>query len=307
MSGRELIALGTSSQVPTRERSQNSYLLRWDGEGFLFDPGEGTQRQLTLAGISVCAIHNICITHFHGDHCLGLPGVLQRLALEGCGHPIHVYFPESGYIYCERLRDAAVYHPKIEMIMHPVSPLAKREIELKRTDKYTLKSHPLEHTVQAIGFRLEESAGIRFIPEKLSFAGVYDSMVGELKRKGWVKAGDRVVRLEEVTRPRAGNIFSFIMDTKPCSGAVTLAGDADLVVMEATYASEHGELADRYYHSTAKDAAITAKKAGAHRLALTHFSQRYSSSKQHLEDAREIFAEVTALNDLDIIEIPRRS
>ena len=307
MSTRELIALGTSSQVPTRERSQNAYMLRWNGEGFLFDPGEGVQRQLTLAGISASSIHNICITHFHGDHCLGLAGIVQRLSLECCGHPIHVYFPESGDIYCDHLIHAAVYQRQVELIMHPISLASKGEIELKRTEQYTLKSHPLEHTVQTVGFRLEESPGIRFIPERLDRTGVHGSMVGELARKGWIKAGDRVVRLEEVTRVRDGNIFAFIMDTRPCLGAVLLAKDADLVVMEATYTSQHADLAGRYYHSTAADAAGTANRAGAHRLALTHFSQRYSNSMQHLEDAGKIFKEVITLDDLDRVDVPRRS
>ncbi len=306
MSTRELIALGTSSQVPTRERSQNAYMLCWDGEGFMLDPGEGAQRQLTLAGISASFIHNICITHFHGDHCLGLAGIVQRLSLEGCAHPLHVYYPESGNVYCERLCSASMYQRQIELVLHPVTPLSGAEIVLKRTDKYTLKAQQLEHTVPTIGFRLEEAERLRFVPEKLERAGVQGSSVGELQRQGWTLAGNRVVRLEEVTIQRPGSIVAFIMDTRPCSAAVALAKDADLLVMEATYTSEHQDLARYYGHATALEAAETANRAGAHRLALTHFSQRYSSANQHLTDAQEIFADVVVLNDLDRVDIPRR-
>src|SRR5918997_517613 len=108
MSARELVVLGTASQVPTRYRNHNGYFLRWDGEGVLFDPGEGTQRQLLLAGIPSGSITRICITHLHGDHCLGLPGVIQRMVLDRVTHPIDVYFPASGRPYIDRLRSASV-------------------------------------------------------------------------------------------------------------------------------------------------------------------------------------------------------
>src|SRR5919198_3236532 len=98
MTARELGVLGTASQAPTRERNHNGYLLRWADEGFLFDPGEGAQRQLLLAGVPASAITRVCITHFHGDHCLGLPGVLQRLSLDRVPRPVEVRFPASGLV-----------------------------------------------------------------------------------------------------------------------------------------------------------------------------------------------------------------
>ncbi len=182
MSSRELIALGTSSQVPTRERSHNAYMLRWDGEGFLFDPGEGAQRQLTLAGVSVNSTHHICITHLHGDHCLGLAGIVQRLSLDQCDHPVHLYYPESGQVYVDRLCSASVYQAQIELILHPIGP-AGGMLELSRTTEYTLVSHALDHTVPTVGFRIEETPGTRFVPEKLDQAGVHGPMVGELQTK----------------------------------------------------------------------------------------------------------------------------
>ncbi len=305
MSSCELIALGTSSQVPTRERSHNAYLLRWDGKGFLFDPGEGAQRQLTLAGISANSICRICITHFHGDHCLGLAGIVQRLSLDQCEHPVHLYYPQSGQIYIDRLCSAAIYQPQLELVLHPIGP-SNEMLELHREDEYILMSHPLDHTVPTVGFRVEEPAGLRFLPEKLDETGVQGPMVGELQRNGLIQSRGRVVRLEEVTAPRPGRVFAFVMDTRPCPGAVALAKNADLLLMEATYTSEHQDLASYYYHSTAADAARTAWEAGAKRLAIAHFSQRYPDSGQHVLDARAIFQDVTPLNDLDRVDIPRR-
>jgi ribonuclease Z len=306
MSGRQLVALGTSSQVPTKERSHNAYMLRWDGEGFLFDPGEGVQRQLALAGISANSIHHICITHFHGDHCLGLAGIVQRLSLDRCGHPVHLFYPESGQVYVDRLCSAAIYYPQVELISHPVG-LSGEMLELFRGEGFVLMSHELDHSVPTIGFRVEEPPGIRFIPEKLDQAGVHGPLVGELQRTGSVQIGGRTVRLDEMTAPRSGNTFAFVMDTRPCPGAIALARDVDLLVMEATYTSEHQDIANYYLHSTAADAARTALNAGARRLALAHFSQRYPDTRQHLADARNIFAEVVALDDLDRIDILRPS
>src|SRR5881392_712618 len=108
MSARELVVLGTASQAPTRHRNHNGYFLRWDKEGILFDPGEGTQRQLTIAGLSASAITRICIGHFHGDHCLGLAGIIQRLSLENVG-TVTVHYPASGQVYFERLSRASIF------------------------------------------------------------------------------------------------------------------------------------------------------------------------------------------------------
>ncbi len=307
MSSRELIALGTSSQVPTRERSHNAYLLRWDGKGFLFDPGEGAQRQLTLAGIASSSIHYICITHFHGDHCLGLAGIVQRLSLDRCDHPVNIFFPEEGQPYIERLCSAAIGQLKLDLILNPIVQKPGSMMDIMQTEEYSLKAHSLEHSVPTIGFRLEESAGLRFLPGKLDQAGIQGPMVGEIQRKGFILAGNRIVRLEEVTTPRPGSVFAFIMDTRPCPGAVALANGADLFVMEATYISEHQELADSYGHSTALDAAKIALAAGAQRMAITHFSQRYPDAKQHMKDVQGTFSNVIALNDFDCIPIPRKN
>src|SRR5919206_2468753 len=115
MSARSFIALGTASQVPTRYRNHNGYLLRWDDEGLLFDPGEGTQRQMTLAGVPSSAVNRLCLTHFHGDHCLGVPGIIQRLSLDRMAHPVVAHYPASGAAFFARLRHAAAFHETAEL------------------------------------------------------------------------------------------------------------------------------------------------------------------------------------------------
>src|SRR5579872_4621602 len=117
---RELVVLGTASQAPTRYRNHNGYFLRWDDAGILFDPGEGTQRQMLLAGVRSSAITHLCITHFHGDHCLGLPGVVQRLSLDTVVHPVDLYYPASGEPFVGRLLEASIFESRAQLRRHAV-------------------------------------------------------------------------------------------------------------------------------------------------------------------------------------------
>ncbi|WP_232807129.1 MBL fold metallo-hydrolase [Geodermatophilus chilensis] len=152
MTVRELVVLGTASQAPTRTRNHNGYLLRWDGEGLLFDPGEGTQRQLLLAGVPSSAVTRICLTHFHGDHCLGVPGVVQRMSLDRVAHPVAAHFPASGREYFGRLRAASVFHDVLDLREEPLStdgPVASGP-------SWTLEARRLDHLVESFGYRLVE-------------------------------------------------------------------------------------------------------------------------------------------------------
>jgi ribonuclease Z len=152
MSARELVVLGTASQVPTRYRNHNGYLLRWDDEGFLFDPGEGTQRQMIYAEVAATAVTRVCITHFHGDHCLGLAGVSQRISLDGAPHLVHAYYPASGQVFYERLRHASIYHDVGRWQEHPI--VADGVIE--DAPAFTLSVRALDHGVECFGYRLQE-------------------------------------------------------------------------------------------------------------------------------------------------------
>ncbi|MFO0559927.1 MAG: ribonuclease Z [Polyangiales bacterium] len=305
MSVREIVALGTASQVPTRLRNHNGYFLRWDDEGFLFDPGEGTQRQMAFASLAASSIHRVCVTHFHGDHCLGLGGIIQRASLDRVPHPVHIHFPSSGTQYFERLRYASIYYPAAEIVPSPVRELPLLQV-IADTPNYTLYAHALEHGVPTIGYRLEEKAGRRFDPALLAAAGVAGPHVGALAKKGSIEIHGRTVTVDEVSHVRLGAVVAFVMDTRPCPGATALARDADLLVMEATYTAEDQSLATEHGHSSSADAARTALEANAKQLAITHFSQRYASTEQHVREARAIFENTIALHDLDRLVIPRR-
>ena len=151
MSTPELVVLGTASQAPTRTRNHNGYLLRWDGEGILFDPGEGTQRQFTHAGVPSTRVTRICLTHLHGDHCLGLPGMLQRLALDGVEGPVPIHFPASGLPYVERLCDASIGW-RVGVALDPVEETGG-EVAV---EPLRVSALPLAHRVPTLGWRVEE-------------------------------------------------------------------------------------------------------------------------------------------------------
>lgn len=302
MSAREIIALGTSSQVPTRYRNHNGYLLRWDDQGILFDPGEGTQRQMIYAQVTVTQITKICITHFHGDHCLGLAGISQRISLDRVPHEIEVYFPRSGRKYYDRLRKATIYHDVSKIRPCPVDGPG----DLWSDQNLTLSARRLDHGVDTYGYRLQESDGRTMLPDELEKRGVRGPMIRDLIRDGSIDVNGGTVTLEDVSIHKRGQSVAFVMDTRPCDGAFELAEDVDLLVCESTYLSSEEDEAHAHGHLTARQAATIAKEAGARRLVLTHFSQRYGSLKPFLAEARELHDDVYAVRDGDRVAVPKR-
>jgi len=304
MSARELVVLGTASQAPTRYRNHNGYLLRWDTDGILFDPGEGTQRQLLLAGVASSAINRICITHFHGDHCLGLPGVLQRLSLDRVAHPVPIHYPAGGAEFYDRLRHAALYEDTVEVHPEPVSEPG--DVVVPGPAPFTLTARRLDHRAETFGWRLVEPDGRRMLPERLEAAGITGPDIGRLQRDGVLQIEGRQVTLEEMSEHRPGQRFAFVMDTRLCDAAFELAEGADLVVCESTFLTRDADLAAGYGHLTAAQAARIAAEGGARRLVLTHFSQRYTDDAEFAAEAGEVFSDVVVARDLDRIPVPPR-
>jgi ribonuclease Z len=302
---RELVVLGTASQAPTRSRNHNGYLLRWDADGLLFDPGEGTQRQMLFAGVTASQITRICITHFHGDHCLGLPGVIQRMALDQVPHVVEACYPAEGQEFFARLRHAAIFRDAASLREHPVAG----EGVIDAGEAFTLEARRLSHSAPAIGYRLAEPDGRRMLPDRLAAAGIEGPDVGRLQRSGSIDTGGRVVTMDEVSEPRPGQRFAFVMDTGLCDGAFELADHADMLVCESTFGSAEAALARQYGHLTAGEAGRIAAQAGARSLVLTHFSQRYDAAgvqRLAAEAAEEFGGEVVTAADLERIPVPPR-
>ncbi|MGW4436725.1 ribonuclease Z [Streptomyces sp. NPDC004596] len=300
MSVREFVVLGTASQVPTRHRNHNGYLLRWDGEGILFDPGEGTQRQMLRAGVAAHDLDRICVTHFHGDHSLGLAGVIQRINLDQVPHEVTAHYPRSGQRFFDRLRYATAYRETVRLTEAPVAA----DGVLAVTPSYTLEARRLSHPVESYGYRLTEPDGRRMLPAALAAHGIEGPDVGRLQREG--RLGD--VTLADVSEVRRGQRFAFVMDTRLCDGVHALAEGCDLLVIESTFLDEDAALAADHGHLTAGQAAAAARDAGVRHLVLTHFSQRYSDPAEFERQARGagFEGELTVAYDLLRVPVPKR-
>ncbi|TQM14861.1 ribonuclease Z [Pseudonocardia kunmingensis] len=300
---RELVVLGTASQAPTRTRNHNGYLLRWDDQGFLFDPGEGTQRQMLRAGVAVSAVTRICLTHFHGDHCLGLPGVVQRLSLDGVAHPVVAHYPASGREYFARLRHATPFREVADLREEPVAG----DGVLASGPAGVLEARRLDHRVEAFGYRFTEPDGRRMLPERLAAHGIAGPDVGRLQRAGELVVDGRVVGLDEVSVPRRGQRFAFVMDTRLCDAVFALADGVDMLVIESTFLAEDEALARDYGHLTARQAASVAARCGVRQLVLTHFSQRYPDPSRFAAEAAAVFdGEIVVAQDLSRVPLPSR-
>ena len=302
MSDRELVMLGTASQAPTRLRNQSAALLRWNGSGFLFDIGEGTQRQFARAGLSASLVDRICITHFHGDHCLGLPGMLMRLAMDDAGRVRPVHYPAAGEAFFRGFQAATAGQENVAVDAHPIVGPGV----LHADAEITLRCARLAHSVETYGYRIEEPDRRRFVPERLAALGIEGAAVGRLRSAGSIVHDGRAVELDEVSEIRRGQVVAIIMDTAWCDGALELADGADLVLCESTFLSTDADLAARFAHMTARQAGRLAHEAGARRLVLTHFSRRYDDPEDFGREAREEFDDVVVAADLDRIPVPRR-
>ena len=301
MTVRDLTILGCSSQQPTRTRNHGAYLFRWNGEGLLFDPGEGTQRQFIFANVAPTTVTRMFISHFHGDHCLGLGSMLMRLNLDKVTHPIHCYYPASGKVYFDRLRYGCIYHENIHVIEHPVAA----DGLVHEDEQFRIEAYFLSHGIDNVGWRIKEPDTRKFDKQKLDACGVAGPLVRKLEQEGKVESGGRIVTLDEVSSVRKGDLIAVVIDTAYCKAAIDIAKGAKLLLCESTYLETHRQLAEEHLHLTAKQAAEIAKKAGAERLILTHFSARYQDLEEFAQEARAIFPNTEVADDLKVFSIPR--
>jgi ribonuclease Z len=302
VSNRELVVLGTASQQPTRLRNHSGYVLLWDDEAILVDPGEGTQRQLLIAGVRPTRLTRICITHLHGDHCLGLPGVVALLSQLPMPGPVSLHFPASGTHQIERLLDSVIIDNDADLRLEPVLAPA---VVVDRP-RFRLTAEPLDHSTDAVGWRVETPASTHLRPDRLQELGVSGSAIGSLIAHGEVSVGGPTVRLADVTDAGPANVAAFVFDTRWCPGAIALARDADLLVCESTFLDVDARRAHEYGHLTAGEAGTLAAVAGADRLVLTHFSGRYGETDAFAVEARRHHPDVIQATDLLRIAVPRR-
>ena len=299
--------LGTSASRPTVERNVSATAVVREGETLLFDCGEGTQRQMMRYGVSF-AVSDIFFTHFHADHVIGLIGLMRTMALQGRTDALRLWGPRGGARHLKRAEQFGV-----DRLTFPVEI---RELEagerLQRHD-YAIVPFEVEHGPgPAFGYALvEDDRKGRFDPDRARALGIPEGPLwGRIHRGESVTLDDgRVIPPSDlVGPPRPGRTVVITGDTRPCAGTETAARNADLLVHEATFGDEEAERAVETGHSTAREAATLAQRAGCRRLVLTHFSARYSRDTAVLEaQAREQFDAVVIGKDGMEIEVPFRT
>lgn len=295
----EVIFIGTSSMVPTKERNQSSILISYKNEGILIDCGEGTQRQLKIAGISLTKITKILITHWHGDHTLGLPGMIQSMSTSSYNRTLEVYGPKGTKRYFDAMFRAFVFDKKVNIDIKEV-----KEGRFFENDDFILEAEKLEHGIETLGYNFIEKDRRRIDLKKIKKLGIPEGpLLGQLQDNKPIKWEGKKITPKEATYVVKGKKISIIADTVQCSNCYRLAKDADLLICEATYSSKLEEKGEAYGHMTAKQAALIANKANAKKLVLTHFSARYKEIEEIKEDAKNYFDNVVCAYDFMKVKV----
>ena len=297
--------LGTSGAVPTTERNTTAIFCRRDGDKFLFDCGEGTQRQMMRYGTGF-AVSHLFVTHLHGDHVLGIPGLVQTWDFNDREEPLAIHVPRGTRQRIRELVHATGADPAYPIRINEVSP---GDVALSRED-YEVRTFEVDHRTNAVGYALiEDDRKGRFDREKAEEElgippGPKYSKLHEGKP---VEHDGRVIQPEEVVGPpRPGRKIVYTGDTRPVGETVETGEDADLLIHDATFTDERADRAGETGHSTAGQAAEIARRAGAKRLALVHISSRYAGDVSgHETEAAEVFdGESFVPNDGQSVEVP---
>jgi len=294
--------LGTAQAIPTITRNHSSIFLKYKNENILIDCGEGTQRQLRKAKINPCKITRILITHWHGDHVLGLPGLFQSLVLNNYNKTMQIYGPKGTKKFIKEFVSIFIPVLKFKAEVHEVGG------KFLETPDFEIIARQLDHGgVPANGYEFVEKDKLRIHKDKLKKLKLKPedrSRLTQLTKGKDIKIDNKTIKSKDLTYLQPGRKISFIFDTKICPNAKKLAKDADLAIIESTYSNEEKDLASEYGHMTAEQAAQIAKQANIKKLALTHISQRYEfNEKILLKQAQKYFKNTIIAKDFLTLEV----
>jgi len=299
-----IIFLGTAGSVPTPNRSLPAVLIRRNGEQLMLDCGEGVQRQMIKAKGGFHKKMKVFITHMHGDHVLGLPGLLQTMALLDRQRRLNVYGPPGIRRFLEGIRETVQFVLTFPVEIHEI----EEEGIVCDEGEYVVQAVWANHVIPSLAYAFKEkSRPGKFHPEKAETLKVPEGPLwSKLQRGLKVKLPDgHIVKPEQVMgAPRPGRKIVYTGDTRPFNGLVKLAAGADLLVHDATLDEQLAERAEEDGHSTPSQAARTAKKAKVKQLILTHVSARYTDTTALLNQARKIFKNTLVAEDFMRIELP---
>lgn len=282
--------LGCGSALPTERHNPSCQVVEIRGKLFMIDCGEGTQLQIRRSRLSFTKLYAVFISHLHGDHVLGLIGMLSTFGLNGRTAPLHIYAPGQ---YEELLRmeiNTFCNHLDYEVVFHAVNTKEQQVIYEDRS--LSVETIPLLHRVECCGFLFREKEGQRHIKrEMIDFYEVPQSQLNNIKAGyDWTSPEGEVIKNELLTSdPDPVRSYAYCSDTRYIPELAEKVKNVTLLYHEATYGEDNREKAVKYLHSTAREAAMTAKDANAEKLMLGHFSKRYMDENVLLEEAKELF------------------
>ncbi len=295
--------LGTGSTTPTPDRNHSSIQLAYGKDRLLFDCGEGTQRQMATAKLSVVKVKAIMLTHLHGDHTLGLPGFLLTCRLRGREEALHIYGPEGTKEMLESIMGMIKFnaYPEFDIVVHEVHAGLVFE-----TEEYAVSCFPVDHDVPAVGYVFQEKSRTNIDEKALRKLGLEPGPEYKALKKGEsVEWEGRVLKPEKYLAVRKGLKIVYTGDCATGQSVLEAAENADLLIHEATFAQEIKENAVKYKHSTAKDAGVMAREADVKQLVITHFSTRYRNEDLYklLDEAKREFENTVLAKDFMVIEL----
>lgn len=288
--------MGTASQIPTKWRNSCSMLFRWRDHGFLLDAGEGAQRQLYRLGLGAGDVNIVLISHFHGDHVLGLPGLIQSLSLQTEGRSIRIVYPYAQEKYLHHLLRGSVFQQGVSIEEAPV----KLEGAQFRVNDLLISAYRFAHKLPSWGYTIHEDEKVKFDPEKIAAAGLTNNpLLKRITPESGVEFNGKTITYETVGERKPGFKVGYIPDTGLCPGINKIARNCDLLICEATYLDEDRDKAEENTHLTAPQAAEIASLNNVKNLVITHFSQRYQDREsQFLEEAKSVFPNTIMAEDL---------
>ena len=299
-----VIFLGTSGSTPTPQRSLPAIAIKRKGEIILFDCGEGAQRQMIMAKLSFHRKMKIFITHMHGDHVLGLPGLIQTMSLFDRQRKLEIYGPKGLKEFVDVIQRTVQYTLTFPLEIHEI----EKPGTICEEGEYAILAEEADHVIPSFAFALvEKPRPGKFYPEKARELGIPEGPLWSKLQKGHfvtLSDGRKIKPSEVVGPPRPGRKIVYSGDTRPCMNVVRLARNADLLIHDATLDDELFDKAYEDGHSTPSQVAEIAKKANVRRLVLTHISARYRSAEKLLEQAKRIFPNVLIAEDFMKIEVP---
>ncbi|MEM0134752.1 MAG: ribonuclease Z [Thermoplasmatales archaeon] len=294
-----LYFLGTGGSWPTPQRNTLSIGIRVDDEALLFDCGEGAQTSLMKSSLSLMKIKRIFITHFHGDHFLGLPGLIQTMSFYGRTEPLEIYGPIGASSVLGNLLSIGYYSLNFEI----------RIEELKGNGTvnfgdYSVSYAKANHTIPALSYSLTEKEYSRLEESKIKELGVPRHLLEKIRKEGSVQVNGKIIRLEDISAGlRKGRKVSYSGDTRRDQSLLELFKNSTVLIHESTGEKSNESKVISYGHSTGRDAGIQARDSNSRKLVLVHFSPRYNDIKPILEEAKVVFNNVSAADELMELEV----